>query len=100
MTSAFDFLGSHEADKALLGGKGAGLATMTRIGLPVPPDSLEHRGLSTVAGSRRTTRRRMGRDVLLRSTDSEALTGRRFGGSVGTPLFLSVRSGASSRCQG
>ncbi|MDH7574122.1 MAG: PEP/pyruvate-binding domain-containing protein, partial [Clostridia bacterium] len=29
--------GEVEADKNLLGGKGAGLAEMTRIGLPVPP---------------------------------------------------------------
>ena len=94
MTSAFDFLGSHEADKALLGGKGAGLATMTRIGLPVPPGFT----LSTEACLRSLDRGALPDDVwdetLAAVHRLEALTGRRFGGSVGTPLLLSVRSGA------
>jgi len=34
MSFAFDFDGNHDADKSILGGKGAGLATMTRVGVP------------------------------------------------------------------
>jgi hypothetical protein len=34
-----------QAMKALLGGKGADLAEMSRLGLPVPPDFHHHRSL-------------------------------------------------------
>jgi pyruvate,orthophosphate dikinase len=33
----YDFADGHRDQKDLLGGKGANLAEMTRIGLPVPP---------------------------------------------------------------
>ena len=67
---------------------------MTRIGLPVPPGFT----LSTEACLRSLDRGALPDDVwdetLAAVHRLEALTGRRFGGSVGTPLLLSVRSGA------
>ena len=44
------YFGDGHADgsggmKSLLGGKGANLHEMTRIGLPVPPDYHDHRSL-------------------------------------------------------
>ncbi len=81
-------------DKSLLGGKGANLAEMTRIGIPVPPgftlttevcrsylrDNRYPDGLTAQVG-----------DAVRRL---EGETGKAFGGSV-NPLLVSVRSGAS-----
>ena len=37
MTHLYDFASADGTDSELLGGKGAGLAEMTSLGLPVPP---------------------------------------------------------------
>ena len=37
MAHLYDFSQAAGIDRELLGGKGAGLAEMTRLGLPVPP---------------------------------------------------------------
>ncbi|HEY6103963.1 MAG TPA: pyruvate, phosphate dikinase [bacterium] len=80
--------------RELLGGKGAGLAEMSRIGLPVPPGftitteaCLEYyrRDRSFPAGLMDEVRARM-RTI-------EARAGKRFG-DPGNPLLVSVRSGA------
>ncbi len=78
----------------LLGGKGAGLAEMTRIGLPVPP------GLTITTEVCRAYYRQAEKlpadlPALVRSALSvvEAKTGRRLG-DKDKPLLLSVRSGA------
>jgi pyruvate,orthophosphate dikinase len=93
------FFGGGGADgtreqKALLGSKGANLAEMTRIGVPVPPgftitteacrhymrhSEIPHGLLEEVAANLRRT---------------EQATGKVFGGN-GSPLLLSVRSGAA-----
>ncbi|HXF81460.1 MAG TPA: pyruvate, phosphate dikinase [bacterium] len=78
----------------LLGGKGAGLAEMSRIGLPVPPGftitteaCLEYyrRGRQFPAGLMEEVRRRI--------RTLERRTGKRFGDPA-NPLLVSVRSGA------
>ncbi len=77
----------------LLGGKGANLAEMTRLGLPVPPGFT----LTTEACRRylRDGHRPPGLDDQLRKalTDLELSTGRAFG-EGDRPLLVSVRSGA------
>src|ERR1700724_789846 len=80
--------------KELLGGKGAGLAEMSRLGIPVPPGCTlttevctwfqEHHG-SYPPGLEGELDRQLRR--------LEALTGQRFG-DVASPLLVSVRSGA------
>ncbi|MEW6399623.1 MAG: pyruvate, phosphate dikinase [Bacillota bacterium] len=78
----------------LLGGKGAGLAEMTRIGLPVPPGF-------TITTRACTTYYRLGKSLptgLWEETRAamarlEEKAGRRFGDRV-RPLLVSVRSGA------
>lgn len=93
------FFGAGQAEggramKALLGGKGANLAEMTRIGVPVPP------GFTiTTEACRRFRRDQQLPDGLrdevaehLRRT--EAATGKQFGGSR-NPLLVSVRSGGA-----
>lgn len=93
------FFGGGEAeagreDKQLLGGKGANLAEMTRIGVPVPPGFV----ISTDV-----CRDYMRDDALPAGLDEEIaghmarmeeLTERTFGGGE-RPLLVSVRSGAA-----
>ena len=87
-----------EADgrnKMLLGGKGASLAEMTRLGLPVPPgfiitteicEKFYEAGKRLPDGLMDEVRRSM--------RHLESLTGKKFGESE-NPLLVSVRSGAS-----
>ncbi len=93
--------------RALLGGKGAGLAEMTRLGVPVPPgftlsSELCSRFLpreSRDAASEARNDSKLGFDADLRDevehalSDVEQQLDRRFGGSS-RPLLVSVRSGA------
>lgn len=77
----------------LLGGKGAGLAEMTRLGLPVPPGFI----LTTKACNAYSKSGRfppgMWKQVEEAQATIEAKTGRRFGDPT-NPLLVSVRSGA------
>jgi len=79
--------------RGLLGGKGAGLAEMTRIGLPVP------QGFTiTTAACREYYERDVLSGELLEELDAamarlEQFTGKRFGDPA-NPLLVSVRSGA------
>jgi len=81
-------------DKALLGGKGANLAEMARIGIPVPP------GFTITTAVCRHYLREGGYPAELREQVAAALarlekdTGKTFGGGD-FPLLLSVRSGAA-----
>ncbi|NOT07189.1 MAG: pyruvate, phosphate dikinase [Gemmatimonadales bacterium] len=93
------FFGQGRADgtaamKDVLGGKGAGLAEMTNLGIPVPPGF-------TIAASLCSTYLETGgfpprlRPQLEAALGRlEAATGRQFGGTV-EPLLVSVRSGAA-----
>ncbi len=80
--------------KEVLGGKGAGLAEMSNIGIPVPPGFTITTEVCT-AFSRRG--RKLPRDVVagMRAALAkvEALTGKKFGDPE-NPLLVSVRSGA------
>jgi pyruvate, orthophosphate dikinase len=80
--------------KALLGGKGAGLAEMSRIGIPVPPGftittqaclAYQRAGQQMPDGLREEVAEHLRR--------VEELQGRRFGDAA-DPLLVSVRSGA------
>jgi pyruvate,orthophosphate dikinase len=88
------------ADIAVLGGKGANLAEMASLGLPVPP------GLTIVAEAcgwyfahGRSLSDELKAQVLDGITVMERLTGRAFGGSD-RPLLLSIRSGARASMPG
>jgi pyruvate,orthophosphate dikinase len=93
------------AMKNLLGGKGANLAEMCRLGIPVPPGFT----ISTEACTAYTQLgRQQGRDALLAMIDGEvregvaaieAEMGKRFGNAA-DPLLLSVRSGARASMPG
>ena len=81
-------------DKNLLGGKGANLAEMSSIGLPVPPGFT----ISTEMCTRYYTEGEVFPDELREQvaagiTHVEEITGKRFGDPA-DPLLVSVRSGA------
>ena len=88
-----DFETGSMEQKDLLGGKGANLAEMTRLGMPVPP------GFTiTTAACRAYLRVRDTPDGLFEEVDEhltrlEERTGRRLGDGE-DPLLVSVRSGA------
>ena len=49
----YDFTEGNKDMKDLLGGKGANLAEMTNLGLPVPPGfTITHRGVPALPGAR------------------------------------------------
>lgn len=89
----YDFEEGNESMRTLLGGKGAGLAEMTRIGLPVPPGFIitteackEYQRLHAISDEIR-------KETLIHLKRLEEKTGKKFG-SVENPLLVSVRSGA------
>jgi len=89
----YDFSQGDKDQKDLLGGKGANLAEMTRLGLPVPPgftittEACRH----YLEQGRQPDDLRVQVTMALRSLEDQV--GRRLGDSV-DPLLVSVRSGA------
>lgn len=88
----------EEADgtnKKLFGGKGAGLAEMTHMGLPVPPGFIvtTEACLHYYEGKKRLPEGLMD-EVQVNLKIIEGKTGKKFG-SPQNPLFFSVRSGAA-----
>ena len=82
-------------DKKLLGGKGAGLAEMTRMGLPVPPGFI----VTTEAclhfyENKKKLPKTLMEEVEVNLKKVEEKTGEKLG-SAQNPLFFSVRSGAA-----
>src|SRR4051812_32645382 len=89
----FRFDEGNKDQKDLLGGKGANLAEMTRLGLPVPPGFT----ITTEACRHYLAHGRLPDDLRVQVTMAlrhlEDTVGRRLGDSV-DPLLVSVRSGA------
>src|SRR5882672_5454240 len=86
--------------KPLLGGKGAGLAEMSRIGLPVPPGFTITTDVCTYYYDHKRTYPSSLRSQMQTGLASiERLTGKKFG-DVGNPLLVSVRSGARDSMPG
>ncbi|MEN9282819.1 MAG: hypothetical protein RLZZ179_312 [Verrucomicrobiota bacterium] len=87
--------------KALLGGKGANLAEMTRIGLPVPPGFTITTEVCTYFYANRksypgTLQSQMEAGV----KNMEKIMGCKFGDAKGMPLLVAVRSGARDSMPG
>src|SRR5438132_6846111 len=78
----------------LLGGKGAGVAEMTRAGLPVPPGfTITTEACNAYYESGQTFPEGMWDQALAALKDVEKATGKKFGDAA-SPLLVSVRSGA------
>lgn len=86
--------GSWEGVRALLGGKGAGLADMTRAGVPVPPGfTVTTEACNAYYASGNKFPEGMWEQELAALKKVEEKTGKKFG-DPNNPLFVSCRSGA------
>lgn len=86
--------GSWEGVRALLGGKGAGLADMTRAGVPVPPGfTVTTEACNAYYASGNKFPEGMWDQELAALKKVEEQTGKKFGDPA-NPLFVSCRSGA------
>src|SRR5579884_15487 len=80
--------------KDLLGGKGAGLAEMTRAGLPVPPGfTITTEVCLAFYEAGRRFPDGLGAEIRAAMRELESRTGKGFG-TAANPLLVSVRSGA------
>ena len=86
--------GSWESVRALLGGKGANLAEMTRAGVPVPPGfTVTTEACNAYLASGETLPDGCWEQMLEALSSVEAQAGKRFGDPA-NPLLVSCRSGA------
>jgi pyruvate,orthophosphate dikinase len=87
--------------KALLGGKGANLAEMTRIGLPVPPGFTVTTEVCTYYyANKRTYPASLQAQMEAGVANMERIMGTKFGATDGMPLLVAVRSGARDSMPG
>ncbi len=87
--------------KALLGGKGANLAEMTRIGLPVPPGFTVTTEVCTYYyAHKRTYPAALQSQMEAGVANMEKIMGCKFGDATGMPLLVAVRSGARDSMPG
>ena len=87
--------------KALLGGKGANLAEMTRIGLPVPPGfTITTEVCTYYYANRKTYPSTLQAQMEAGVANMEKIMGCKFGDAKGMPLLVAVRSGARDSMPG
>ncbi len=87
--------------KNLLGGKGANLAEMARIGLPVPPGFTITTEVCTYYYAHgRTYPCTLDNDIKAGIAQMEEIVGNKFGDTKAMPLLVSVRSGARESMPG
>src|SRR5881396_440164 len=100
------YFGDGKADgggqmKPLLGGKGANLAEMTRIGLPVPPGFTITTDVCTYYyAHKRTYPKELQKQMEAGIANMEKIMGTKFGATDGMPLLVAVRSGARDSMPG
>ena len=98
--------GNKKADgdgsmKPLLGGKGANLAEMTRIGLPVPPGfTITTEVCTYFYAHKKTYPEELQAQMQAGIANMEKIMGYKFGDAKGFPLLVAVRSGARDSMPG
>src|SRR6267142_1661061 len=98
--------GNKKADgdgsmKPLLGGKGANLAEMTRIGLPVPPGfTITTEVCTYFYAHKKTYPKELQAQMEAGVANMEKIMGYKFGDATGFPLLVAVRSGARDSMPG
>jgi pyruvate,orthophosphate dikinase len=102
MSQKFVYMFS-EADKSmknLLGGKGANLAEMTKLGLPIPQGfTVSTEACINYLENNKTISAEMKGQIEVALTEVEKITGKKFGDNS-MPLLVSVRSGARASMPG
>ncbi len=98
------FFGAGKAEgntkqKDLLGGKGAGLAEMTNLGVPVPPGFTITTEVSVAFMRDKKIPAELGAEVERALAEVEKIVGMKFG-DPSAPLLVSVRSGARASMPG
>ncbi len=87
--------------KALLGGKGANLAEMTRIGLPVPPGfTITTEVCTYYYANKKSYPKELQAQMEAGIKNMEKIMGCKFGDAKGMPLLVAVRSGARDSMPG
>ncbi len=87
--------------KPLLGGKGANLAEMTRIGLPVPPGfTITTEVCTYYYAHKKTYPKELQGQMEAGIRNMEKIMGCKFGNASGMPLLVAVRSGARDSMPG
>jgi phosphohistidine swiveling domain-containing protein len=89
----FPFAQAERLGKERIGGKAAGLAIMTRLGLPVPEGFVVATGANRAFLQHSEAPTRLNGQLRRAMKALERETSKRFGGSI-DPLLVSVRSGA------
>ena len=90
----YNFKEAHGLGKELLGGKGAGLAEMTSIGVPIPQGfTITTEACNLYYDSGKKLPKEIVDDIYAHIKEVEKETGKNFGGDH-NPLLVSVRSGA------
>ena len=90
----FNFKDAYGKGKELLGGKGAGLAEMTHIGVPIPEGfTISTEACTLYYESGKKLPESLKEEIYAGIARVEKETGKNFGGST-KPLLVSVRSGA------
>ena len=98
--------GNKKADgdgsmKPLLGGKGANLAEMTRIGLPVPPGfTITTEVCTYFYANKKSYPKVLQAQMEAGVANMEKIMGYKFGDAKGFPLLVAVRSGARDSMPG
>ena len=98
--------GNNKADgdgsmKPLLGAKGANLAELTRIGLPVPPGfTITTEVCTYYYEHEKTYPSELQAQMVAGIANMEKIVGTKFGATDGMPLLVSVRSGARNAMPG
>src|SRR5213594_4553314 len=100
------YFGDGHADgtgkmKPLLGGKGANLAEMTRIGLPVPPGfTITTEVCTYFYANKRSYPKQLQAQIEAGVANMEKVMGTKFGDTSAMPLLVAVRSGARDSMPG
>src|ERR1700745_1576234 len=100
------FFGAGKAEgdgsqRSLLGGKGAGLAEMSRIGLPVPPGfTITTEVCTYYYGNKKSYPKSLDAEVRAAVKRVEKIMGTKFGDKAAMPMLVSVRSGARDSMPG
>jgi pyruvate, orthophosphate dikinase len=91
----------HGGMKALLGGKGANLAEMTRISLPVPPGfTITTEVCTYFYANKKSYPASLQAQMEAGVANMEKIMGTKFGATSGMPLLVAVRSGARDSMPG